>query len=114
MLFGIGSIKPVFILYVNHLAGAKYLSHQEAACIGTLRWNAADWRIRFPQLVRRHSLANHCAALNQVMRQGTEAFGLNKRNAVLGQEIMQHLRVLPRHGRAEYSKNSGRKAKING
>ena len=68
--------------------------------------------IGLPQLVGRHALADHGAALHQIVRQRREAFRLDERDAVLGQQVLQHLRVLPGDGGAEHGEHADRQAEI--
>ena len=114
VLFGIGAMQTVFVLHVNHLPGTEHLGDQEAAGVGPLRWNPAGGWIGLPQLVGRHTLADHGAPLHQIMRQRGEAFRLEERNPVFRQKVMQHLGVLPRHGGAEYGHYANWQAKIDG
>ena len=83
VLLRIGGEQPVLVLDVDHLARAEHLGDQEAAGVGALRRNAPDQRVALPQLVGRHALADHRAALHQVVRQRREAFRLEERDAVL-------------------------------
>jgi hypothetical protein len=46
------------------------------------------------------------------MRQGCEPFWFKKRNAVLGEQILQHLRILPCHRCTEYGEHSNRHPEV--
>ena len=112
VLLRIGGVETVLVLDVDHPARAEHLGDQEAAGVGPLRRNAADDRVLLPQLVGRHSLADHRAADLQIVRQDAEALRLDERNSVSGEQVVQHLRVLPGDRGAEHREDADRQAEI--
>ena len=106
VLLWIGGEEPVLVLHIDHLACAKDLRDQEAAGVGALWRDTADLGVLLPQFVWRHALADYSSPLHQVVRQRGEAFRLEEGDAVLGEEILQHLRVLPGDRCAEHREDA--------
>ena len=66
ILLGVRRVEAVFILDVNHGAGAENLADKVDPGIGAVRRDAADGRVGLPVDVGRHAEENHRAPLLQV------------------------------------------------
>ena len=74
-----------------------------------MRPTAGFW---LPERVRRHAEKHHRAALRQVERQLGKLRRLDERDAVLGQQVVDHARVLHADERAEHAQHAGRHPEV--
>src|SRR5579859_2128135 len=77
-----------------------------------MRWDATDLRVGLPIGVGRHSNRNDGLALGEIKRKLRELRRLNRRNAVLGQQIVDHLGILYADEEAEHAEHARRHAEI--
>ncbi len=77
-----------------------------------MRRDASDRRILLPVDVGRHAEKDDGPALGQVVRQLGELGGLDERDAVLGQQVVEDACVLHADERAEHAQHTGGQAQI--
>ena len=68
--------------------------------------------ILLPEGVGRHAEEDHGAALGQVERQLRELGRLDERDAVLGEQVVEHARVLHADEGAEHAEHAGRQPEV--